>query len=703
MRGHEGSADIRLRSDGIEIQGLCVPLRSAGFPYWELEPTCWERALDAVAELRLPLLRLDVPWVLHEVALGEYDWGERRPELDLPRLLKLAHARGLFALVRPGPWLSGSFPQGGGLPARLLALSEARALDARGARWPVPSLASEPLLEESESWLEAVSTCLAPYAYPRGPIVAWISGGLGPVPSLWGGGALDRSRDALAFFSRFLEVKYPAATAPLGFPPLSGPTRVEDLERGIAWVEAGELAQRSVLTRLRPGKPSALEAGDRPRPALPVLAAVNDSPVATGADAWASAADVDGATLVFPQEAARDFAALRLLGLRAAELLPSAGVLELPAGGSLLRPRPLFDPPTAAAVLAMSGARALDLDTVVARERLVEVGAPLDREGCTRGRVSTRWKTLFRLLDAIHHSACRRRSDCLLLANREVARIREACAATGRLPPELGPPRAVEALRIQPRELGLRGRPEQDHDVVFHALFDGLRRAGMAFSVADTSLPEEGLADWRVVLLICFERISRPLAQRIFGWVAEGGTLVVGPCFPTQDWAGAPLGLRIPDLVKAKLPHARVGQLWLDQVDLMTGAECVLEAEAGVLAARFPFEAGQIVHFGFRFPWQSAETDADGLAEIVRKLLTPAGVESCFAASDPRVETELHEGEDRSFLFVANPDPSPYSVTLQTDAHEALREVRGGGGYVRTGEPLVVPPRSVLLRELVRL
>ena len=624
MRERRQQSGIRLRSDGIEIQGIRVPLHSAGFPYWELAPSRWESALEAAAELRLRLLRLDIPWVLHELSPGVWDWGERRSELDLPRLLKLAHARGLFVLARPGPWLGRCFPEGGGLPPRLLASREVRALDAFGTRRPVPSPVSEVLAAEAERWLEAVSECLSPYVYPQGPLVAWISGGVGPLPSLWGGGALDRSKDALAFFARFVEVKYPSTRAPIGFPPSLGPLRVEDLEHCIAWVEAGELG-------------------------------------------------------------------------------PSAGVLEIPAGGSLLRPRPALDATSAAAVLAMSGVRALDLDTLLPRGQLAEVDAPLDHEGRARLRSSSRWQDLFRLLDAIDHAACWRRSDCLLLANRELARLREACTVAGRLQAELGHLRATDTLRVRPRELGLRDRPEQDHDNVFHALFDGLRRSGIAFSVADTSLPVERLARWRVILLTGFEHISRALAQRIFGWVAEGGTLVLGPRLPTHDWAGAPLGLRIADTVKARLPRVRMGKLVLEDVDLMAGVEPVLEADEGTLASVVPFQAGRIVHFGFRFPWQSEQCDAEALVEIVRKLLAPAGIEPCYPASDPSVETELHGDEERRFLFIANPGASARRISLETDRFEGLREVRGGGRHVRAGEPLIVPPQSVLLREIVRL
>jgi len=698
MSGHEDGSNVYLRPDGIEIQGLRVPLRSAGFPYWEVEPRCWERALDSARELRLRLLRVDIPWALHERAPDVYDWGGQRPELDLGHLLTLAHERGLFVLVRPGPWLGRSFPDAGGLPVRVMALPGVQALDAGGVRWPVPALASERLLEESRAWLEAVATFLAPHLYPLGPVVASISGAPGPVPSRWGGGALDRSRDALALYSRFVEVKYPAAIAPIGFPPLSGPTRPEELERCMAWVEAGELAQRRLVPRLVPCNPDEEHAAP-----LPVLMAVCDPSVGAGGDAWACAGDADALTLGFADDAATDFGLLRLLGLRAAELVPSGGVLELPAGGSLLCPRPLFDPPSTAAVLAMSGVRALDLDTLVPRAHLAEVEAPLDQEGRAHTRVGSRWRALFRLLDAIDHPSCRRRSDCLLLANRELARVREACASTGLLPLGLAPARDLDALRIQTRELGLGDRPERDHDVLFQGLFDGLRASGTAFSVTDTSIPLERLADWRVLVLVSFERMSRALAQRVFGWVAEGGTLVIGPRLPTHDWVGTGLGLRWPDHVKTRLTQVRLGQLVLEGVDLMTGADAALECEAGVLATHFPFEAGRIIHFGFRLPWHSAERDPRSLVQIVRGLLGTAGVEPCYPASHPHVETELFETEDRRFLFLANPGLEACSVTLETAAREALREIRGEGRHLRAGEPLSLAPTSILLREVVRL
>jgi hypothetical protein len=249
----------------------------------------------------------------------------------------------------------------------------------------------------------------------------------------------------------------------------------------------------------------------------------------------------------------------------------------------------------------------------------------------------------------------------------------------------------------------MRDHPELLLDIVFDGLFDGLRRAGIAFSLADTSVPEQRLANWRVALLVSFECLSRPLMERLFDWVSRGRTLVVGPRLPRWDWAGAPLGLPLPEIVKGRVPSVQCGSLRLEDVDLMSGAEPVLESEAGVLAAAFPFGKGSVIAFGFRLPWQGPGFKPDGLAEIVCSLLAPAKVGPCYPASDPVVETELYEGGERRFLFIANPDRTTRNVTIQTDPREALREVRGGGRHIRAGERLVVPPASVLLREVVTL
>lgn len=679
-----------MRAEGLELEGTVAPLHSAGFPYWELAPGRWPGALDGLRALGIPALRLDLPWALHERAPGVFEWGERRPELDLEQLLVLAAARGLRVLCRPGPWIPRA-PGCDGIPERL-------ATRASAGPHP-PSCASEELLHESQAWLRFVAARLERFVYPDGPIVAWLAVGPGPVPSPFGSGLLDRSDAARSVYARFVHVKYPPASIPVGPPPLEGPVSAGDLERCCAWIEAGEAAQRAAIEaqlELRP------RCGGRD--ALATLAAIPDTPIASGGDAEATRSGVDAVTLLFP-EAPADFRDLRLLGLRADGLGSVAGIASVPSSETLLEPAASLDPATAAAVLAMSGARSLDLDTLLPRRAFAEFGAPLDRSGSAARGSGAAWRELFRSLSAINHSALTRRSDLLLLANRELCRVREACSGPS---PAAGLDSREDLLiRLVRGELELRDAPSRDHAASFLALFDGLRRAGIAFSVADTSISARRLQAQRVVALVCFDHISRPLAKRLFEWVGEGGTLIIGPRLPCSDWMETPLALPPPPGQRAECKRGparlRFGELVLEELDLFTTGDPVLERAAGILATAYAYGRGRIVQFGFRLPWGAAECDEASLTRIVSVLARAAGVEASYLASDPTVETELFVGAVRRFLFLANPTPQDRVVTLALEVGEGMREVRGVGEHLRAGEPFAVPGCSVLLRELVQL
>ena len=141
----------------------------------------------------------------------------------------------------------------------------------------------------------------------------------------------------------------------------------------------------------------------------------------------------------------------------------------------------------------------------------------------------------------------------------------------------------------------------------------------------------------------------------------------------------------------------------LEEVDLFATGEPVLECAGKVIASSYLAGHGRIVQFGFRLPWGAAECDAESLTRIVAALARSAGVEPSYVASDPEVETELFVGPVRRFLFVANPTRQDRVVTIALAAGEGIREVRGSGEYLRSGEPIEVPGRSVLVRELVQL
>jgi hypothetical protein len=274
---------------------------------------------------------------------------------------------------------------------------------------------------------------------------------------------------------------------------------------------------------------------------------------------------------------------------------------------------------------------------------------------------------------------------------------------SGSLPAGLAPERAARLLRVVPGPKEGSDRPEIDHDVVFDAVFDGLRLAGIKLGVADTSISRDLLEASRVVWLVSFERMSRSLAQRLFEWTSRGGTLVLGPRVPDWEWTGSPLGLRVPIQVQKQLPSLRLRGLVLEDVEVFANGDPVIEGDVGPIATSALLGRGRLVRFGFRFPFDAVSHDPDTVAWIVKRLGEAAGLSPRYTTSDPAVETELHESPVRSFLFLANPTSSDRPVTVQLGPREGLREIRGHAQHLRTGQLLTVPAGSVLLRELVQL
>ncbi len=674
-----------------------MPFRSIGFPYWTLSPEDWDPVMQGVTALRVPVLRVDVPWSLHEPTLGVYDWGESRPQLALDRVLELAHQRGLLVVVRPGPWL-GRPHATGGIPGWLLDADHTLAVDRSGRRLRVPSVASTRVGIEVRRWLEAVVERLQGHLYPRGAVTALSITEIGPAPSPWPGGALDDSPEAKAFLTQYLTVKY----GPKGPPgaayetPDTGNRGAHEVARrpgSVAWprdtrerIEAGEVGRRLVVEWAReilgPSPPF-------------LLGEVADHPPGSGGDREATRRSADVTPLAFPTDGFLEYSDLRLLGMRASSVAGLATVSGLPSERPLETTPDELDLGAAVLTLAMSGVRGFDVRSAVPLGDEDFGQTPLARDGRVLGPGEELAEAL-RVLDAIDHSTLERRTSCLLLCDRESSRLREA-HASGAMTPGLGPPRAVRALRVLGNPDGLRD------DTLFEGLFDGLRRSAIPFRIGSTPLAPDELGDVDVVVAPTFGCMGRSLAQRLFEWAASGGTLVIGPRFPERDRSGAPLQIPIRPEVKEHRTSFRLGNLSLGETDLYLAGQPVIETPEGVLAAAAPHGRGTLVFFGFELPFGAVDRDPDALTHLSRRLVEAGGLSPGYAPSDPRIETELHESPVRRFLFVANPTGDPREVTIALGPREALREVRGRGEFVHAGQPLRVPARTVLVREVVSL
>ncbi|MCL2463668.1 MAG: beta-galactosidase [Micrococcales bacterium] len=212
---------VRTRDGMLDIGGKPVPLVAGEVQFWRLNPDDWNPVLDTVVAAGVPIVSTYLSWRRHEPEPGRFGWGAASPSLGAARFVRACGERGLFVLLKPGPWICAEEP-GGGYPDWLLARADDLALDAadrpvRGYNppfvHPVPSVHAPGYFAAARAWLTAVWAELGSLVYPDGPIVAVQldnEPGYAFQDALY---AADYHPAAIAAFRAWLAARYPDAAA----------------------------------------------------------------------------------------------------------------------------------------------------------------------------------------------------------------------------------------------------------------------------------------------------------------------------------------------------------------------------------------------------------------------------------------------------------------------------------------------------------
>lgn len=97
------------------LDGEPFRILSGALHYFRVHPDLWADRIRKAKQMGLNTIETYVPWNAHARRPGEFDFGGR---LDLGRFLDLIAAEGLYAIVRPGPFICAEWDNGG-LPAWL--------------------------------------------------------------------------------------------------------------------------------------------------------------------------------------------------------------------------------------------------------------------------------------------------------------------------------------------------------------------------------------------------------------------------------------------------------------------------------------------------------------------------------------------------------------------------------------------------------
>lgn len=105
---------LRIQNCVFEYNDIKIPLISGEVQYWRITREYWDNILQGAKELGLRVIASYVPWVYHEIAEGVYDFtGQTTPQYDLIGFIELLKKYDMYFIIRPGPYIYGSMPNGG--------------------------------------------------------------------------------------------------------------------------------------------------------------------------------------------------------------------------------------------------------------------------------------------------------------------------------------------------------------------------------------------------------------------------------------------------------------------------------------------------------------------------------------------------------------------------------------------------------------
>lgn len=622
--------------------------------YWRLEREAWEPGLTQLRDLGLPIVETYVPWQVHELAPGEYDFGEQDPRKDLGAFVDLANELGLLVFARPGPHINAEMTYFG-LPERIVY---DRACQARSPRhnpviqgfpprmFPVPSYASRTFHEEVGRWFDAVGAVLAPRLWPAGPVALLQVDNEASYYFRDAAYDQDYHPDAVAEWRKFLEKRYGTlaatreahrqdysrwdeATPPERFQAESP----EELVRHLDWVTFREQMITNSLLRMK----RRLHKAGLKGPVTVHNFPLGDQGVAMSSPAIEEVVDLVGFDYY---HARREHRAIKRRTLYLAGTHPVPYAPELGIGAPawftpLANDDSLF---TALSALAY-GLRGFNLYMAVDRDRWY--GAPIDAGGTPRIEAGA-WKHLLAALQQVGFHSLSRRVEVGLMLPREYARLSRATSLLGALSPTV-----LEALGGSPTQASREDTFGFEHPIqvrwwTFVSHFaEALTHAGIPYVYVDGDAHPDRLASLRAVITPSYELCDPARWKRLTSFAEAGGTVVYGPLMPNMNLSSRRSLFEVPQ-----------------------GSRRV-----------------------------SVETEGDA-ATIVGELLRDLSLSRPYPVRPAPLETTVHEdGSGARVLFVLNPSKHPLTAQIEVPAETKLEDLLGGETFSGTKQ-IDVPMRG---------
>lgn len=670
---------VTLTDRGLAIDGKQVPVYSGTIHYWRLDRDAWPLILDQAQSLGFGMIETYIPWSVHEIEPGVFDWGTLDARKDFDAFCRLCEERGLYLLVRPGPLINAELTYFG-FPEWVLLDPEVQAHTAVGSlhidaafgfhpphQYPTPSYASPKFYAAVGQWLDAVCPIIVRHMAPGGCIVAVQSDNESCYFFHDQAYATDYSPASITAYQQFLRERYETiahlnaayARPYADFCAIDPPRDCQihtraDVPWHRDWVEYKERYIHQLVARIAH---MLVERGVQGVPIFHDVAFQYRTPLDIARMEADRAIDWVGINLYRSPQQYRSIAQ---------QMRYQAGTTKFPFvpefGSGIWSHHPQTPAPaeqefvTLAAL--MHGMRAVNFYMLVERERWQ--GSPITRHGAYRAEYADFYRRLSCFLQRYPLGAFSRQTPVVALLNYDLGRY-EAMASTLHyahvdllgLPDELG---AVDL------DLGFRWNvtQEADHrrpDNWLGSVFAQLERQQLNYDLADSHSTLQRLRRYPFACLPSVDFMDTADQQRLLEYVAQGGCLILGPGVPYLD-----SNLR-PSSVLSSVLH----------------------------------EPGEATLGDGRIIWAPPSSLAAALTE---HLPSPT-----IRWDAPEVDVVEHVGEKERLLFIANPSEQTQHVTISFTTPRRLSPawaVPGGGAATKTRDTqltLILAPYTIQIWE----
>ena len=545
---------VEITGDGLNLGGVTLPLYSGSVHYWRLDPAVWPRALDEVRRLGIRIVCTYVPWAVHEVEPGRFDFGEFDPRKNLHRFLDLCEEWGLKVLLRPGPHINAELTFFG-FPDRILRDPRCLAQSSTGTPvwlptpprfFPVPSFTSRVFLEEVQRWIHGFSTAVAGrLASAGGPVVALQADNeaalffrTAPFDQDYAPDSVSAWRDWLArrYADDIYALNEAHGTAWSSFAAIRPPTRFDVDDRRVLARQLDWMAFKEWTIETFVGKVAQMlvEGGLEGVPIYHNFAMTDGSPPHDLAD-MERVLDLVGIDLYHPRSQlhlVRE-SVLKLVGTSRLPFVPELGI-----GAPWYMPALSIADCRALMLAALAyGMRAFNLYMLVERDRWY--GSPISARGVRRDRIADFYQQLLTSLERVRFHEMRRPKAAYLLVDRQQARLAVAASPWDPLPGGLLRMLGLEGDGMAGEATFGYGRPIcVDTARAQQALRASLTAAAIPFAVADTNVDPERLRGTELFVIAAAGFLSEEAQRLLLATLEAGATVVVGPELPIEYEAG---------------------------------------------------------------------------------------------------------------------------------------------------------------------